>query len=206
MLETLVISRTNPVVSPIGDYEYPGSSADGRYVAFNSYNDAIIPGDTNGKHDTRTGTTRRVSETIAGEQSDGNSNDTPAFSDDGRYVIFESWATNLVPEDDNSDLGVFVASVQEVAVSSVFPDNLPIGATTSVVITGVDFLPGSRVSVMGAVVSNFEVIDENTIHADITVAAGAPAGTGTVTVRLPGTGPGALKGSYGFCVDCMAFF
>ncbi|NIX76630.1 hypothetical protein HB375_08380, partial [Microvirga sp. c23x22] len=86
-------------------------SADGRYVIFGSTATNLVPGDTNGKHDVfwkdlKTGIVALVSTTANGAQGDGNSSD-PVFSPDGRYVIFESGAANLVPGDTNNNYDIF---------------------------------------------------------------------------------------------------
>jgi Tol biopolymer transport system component len=79
----------------------PAISADGRYVAFVSDGADLVPGDGNGVadvfvRDTRAGTTQRVSVTSAGGEADGDTGN-PTMSADGRYVVFESYASNLVP-------------------------------------------------------------------------------------------------------------
>jgi len=76
-------------------------SADGRYVAFESYASNLVPGDTNGYsdvfvHDCQTGQTTRVSVSSTGVQGNGSSFE-PSISADGRYVAFSSGSTNLVP-------------------------------------------------------------------------------------------------------------
>jgi len=81
-------------------------SADGRYVAFQSYASNLALGDTNSTgdifvHDRWTGSTTRVSVDSAGGQANGNS-EVPSVSADGRYVAFRSYASNLVPGDTNS--------------------------------------------------------------------------------------------------------
>ncbi|GAB3842084.1 hypothetical protein GCM10029963_14540 [Micromonospora andamanensis] len=48
----------------------------------------------------------RLSVTITGGQADEPSGD-PRLSADGRYLVFTSLATNLVPGDDNGDLDVY---------------------------------------------------------------------------------------------------
>jgi hypothetical protein len=48
------------------------------------------------------GTTTRLSMSGAGGQGNGRSL-TPVVSADGRYVVFESWATNLITPDSNAD-------------------------------------------------------------------------------------------------------
>ena len=91
----------------------PSLSANGRYVAFSSYASNLVAGNTNARtdafvHDTRTGTTTRVSVTSDGtEANSGNS--TPSLSADGRYVAFASAATNLVAGDTNGLLDSFRA-------------------------------------------------------------------------------------------------
>lgn len=90
-------------------------SADGRYVAFDSYarnlGDTEVRGENIYVRDTLMGQTTLVS--IA---SDGSpANDTsfrPAISADGRYVAFISLATNLVSNDTNNVADVFVHDQQ----------------------------------------------------------------------------------------------
>ena len=111
-------------------------SADGRYVAFLSYDTNLVPGDTNGRpgnssnpsgggedafvHDMRTGRTTRVSVTSSGKQGTRRATGSPtayasdgccagtAISADGRYVAFTSFWEDLVPGDTNNYPDVFV--------------------------------------------------------------------------------------------------
>ena len=87
-------------------------SADGRYVAFLSTAEHLVPGDTNDEadvfvRDRLAGTTRRVNVTPAGRQAD-RSTFQAAISGNGRYVVFSSYATTLVPGDTNDTSDVFV--------------------------------------------------------------------------------------------------
>jgi Tol biopolymer transport system component len=90
----------------------PSISTDGRYVAFYSYASNLVSGDTNGYqdvfvHDRQTGQTTRVS--VASDGSEGNEYSRyPSISADGRYVAFESRASNLVSDDTNSECDIFV--------------------------------------------------------------------------------------------------
>ena len=89
----------------------PWISGDGRFVAFVSEASNLVPSDTNGRPDAYVrdrllGTTTRVSVGLAGE-SDGESF-FPTMSADGRYVTFQSSATNLVAGDTNLGVDVFV--------------------------------------------------------------------------------------------------
>jgi Tol biopolymer transport system component len=93
------------------DSWYPAISADGRFVIFSSLASNLVPADTGYDdvfvRDRVSGTTERVSVTSAGEQGDGPSSD-PAISADGRFVVFSSWASNLVPGDTNANCDVFL--------------------------------------------------------------------------------------------------
>jgi Tol biopolymer transport system component len=95
-----------------GVSSYAALSADGRYVAFNSFATNLVPGDTNNNpdifvHDRQTGTTTRVS--VASDGTEGNgASSYPSISADGRYVAFNSLSWNLVPDDTNNQNDVFV--------------------------------------------------------------------------------------------------
>jgi archaellum component FlaF (FlaF/FlaG flagellin family) len=87
-------------------------SDDGRYVAFCSQASNLVAGDTNGKvdtfwRDTQLGTTVRVSVSTTGAQGN-NLSPWPAISGDGKFVSFESDATNLVGGDTNAKRDVFL--------------------------------------------------------------------------------------------------
>jgi Tol biopolymer transport system component len=95
-----------------GDVSIAGISLHGRFVVLTSIASNLVPDDTNGEQDVfvrdrQTGRTTRVSVGAGGAQ--GNAGSIGAgISADGRYVTFDSNATNLVPGDTN-DLGdVFV--------------------------------------------------------------------------------------------------
>src|SRR5204863_9518451 len=114
----------------------PVRTPGGRYVAFESYASNLVPGDTNGfedifGRDLVLGTTERVDVTDTGGQSNSASFEA-SISDDGRYVAFSSFASNLVPSDGNGSCDVFVR------------DRL-LGTTTrvSVASSGAEGLPGS---------------------------------------------------------------
>lgn len=86
-------------------------SADGRYVVFKSTATNLVPGDTNGRadifrKDLVTGEIVRVSTDKDGLQSAGESSDA-TLSADGRYVVFESSASNLVEGDTNTTYDIF---------------------------------------------------------------------------------------------------
>ncbi|MDP9402039.1 MAG: calcium-binding protein [Actinomycetota bacterium] len=87
-------------------------SGNGRYVTFYTRASNLVPGDTNGAydifvHDRHTAATSRVSVHSDGTQANGDS-ERPSLSGDGRYVVFESSASNLVADDTNGEEDVFV--------------------------------------------------------------------------------------------------
>lgn len=87
-------------------------STDGRFVAFVSSATNLVAGDLNGLddiflHDRSLGTTTLISVDSFGAQANGASF-RPAVSGDGRYVVFESDATNLDALDTNGTRDVFL--------------------------------------------------------------------------------------------------
>ena len=103
---------SNPVFSP-----------DGAKIAFESTSSNLVRTDTNAHTDifVKTLATRkitRISTTATGAQANRESFD-PTFSPDGRKVAFASQATNLVREDNNGKLDIFVKTVATGAVDLI---------------------------------------------------------------------------------------
>ena len=99
-----------------GDSRFPAISAGGRFVAFESEASNLVPGDTNSSR-------RRVrprppdghdpaSQLGQGGVEGNYSSYGQAISSDGRFVAFDSSATNLVPGDTNGAADVFVRDRQ----------------------------------------------------------------------------------------------
>ena len=87
-------------------------SANGRYAAFKSSASNLVPGDTNAQadvfvRDLVTDTTERVNVDSNGNQANGWSSPS-AISSNGRYVVFESLASDLVSNDTNNNSDVFL--------------------------------------------------------------------------------------------------
>jgi hypothetical protein len=87
-------------------------SNDGRFVAFISEADNLVPNDNNHStdvfvHDRLTSTTERVSISSTGEQANGNTSKA-LISGNGRYVIFESSASNLATISDQGKSAIFL--------------------------------------------------------------------------------------------------
>lgn len=89
----------------------PGISANGRFVAFSSRATNLVPDDTNGFEDVfvadrETGTVELISRGIDGPANGAST--FPRLSADGRYVVFQSRAGNLVEGDTNGTSDIFV--------------------------------------------------------------------------------------------------
>jgi Tol biopolymer transport system component len=106
----------------------PSISEDGRYVAFDSDADLVLP-DVWGVyeiyvHDLQTGETTRVSVDSTGTQGDNHSY-SPSISSDGKFVAFQSDATNLVGvgNDTNGSTDIFVHDLQTGETTRVSVDS-----------------------------------------------------------------------------------
>lgn len=112
---TILISATADGSPANGDSYAPAISADGRYVAFQSQASNLVNGDTNNKadvfiRDVQTGQTALISAAADGAPANGNS-DAPSISADGRFVAFQSDASNLVEGDTNGKTDIFIRNL-----------------------------------------------------------------------------------------------
>jgi len=120
-------------------------SDDGRYVAFSSAASNLVAGDTNHQTDgflldRQSGAIERISLTSTGGQTNGASG-AGAVSADARYVIFVSAATNLVPNDNNSSVDVFLrdralASTARISVNAAGIEGVYGGFSPSIAADG----------------------------------------------------------------------
>ena len=176
---------------------YASISADGRWVAFASSSTNLVPGDTNGfwdvfVHDRTTGMTERVSVATSAAQGNNDSNSSSAaITPDGRFVTFESNASNLVAGDTNQAGDIFVRDRQSgttqrvsVATSGVQGNGLSRYAALSA---------DGRFVAFESDASNFVPSDTN-YHVDIFVRDRQSATTERVSVA---TGGGQANGSSG---------
>ena len=100
----------------LNTYSSQAVSADGRWLAFSSEADNLVPGDTNQLRDVFVrdlymGTNVLVSVGTGGASAAGISFE-PAVSGSGRYVAFTSAATNLIAVDTNNATDIFVRDLQ----------------------------------------------------------------------------------------------
>jgi Tol biopolymer transport system component len=109
------------------DSAHPSLSADGRYVVFDSNNHNLVPGDSNNTTDVfwrDLQTNLIVCLSVSDVHQQGNSASYGAtISSDGRYVAFVSDATNLVPNDTNGVIDVFVRDMVNQTLKRVSVDS-----------------------------------------------------------------------------------
>lgn len=125
-------------------------SGDGRYVAFSSDASNLVASDTNGikdvfVRDTQTGTTTLVDVSTAGVQADAYA-EYPAMSYDGRYVVFQSPADNLVS-------GITGTTITHVYLRDLVSQTTTLVDTSSAGDVGVSNASGASVSADGRFVA-----------------------------------------------------
>ncbi|WP_118135078.1 M10 family metallopeptidase C-terminal domain-containing protein [Oceanicella sp. SM1341] len=90
-------------------------SGDGRFIAFTSYADTLVPGDDEGQldifvRDMARGETRRLTELRTGTGANGDSG-AAELSANGRFAVFQTEATNLAARDGNGASDIFLADL-----------------------------------------------------------------------------------------------
>ena len=117
-LDTELLSVNLGGVAASGLSGAPRITADGRYVVFHSEAADLVATDTNGVNDVfvrdrLTGTTTLVSVNKDGDYTGNAQSSEPGISENGRYVSFQSDATDLVDiVDTNAGVDVFVRDLQ----------------------------------------------------------------------------------------------
>ena len=102
-------------------------SGDGRLVAISSYASNLVAGDTNSRSDIfifdrQTGKFDRISTNAQGVQGNDHSFE-PVMSADGRFAVFYSRASNLVPGDTNGMIDVFLFDRQDRSIRRISVGN-----------------------------------------------------------------------------------
>lgn len=182
-------------------------SEGGRYVVFNAQ-------DTTGGGFSRRGYIRDMHNDITYDAVVASNGEPPtgsqgamALSADGRYLGFCGGGANLVPDPyDDGRPACYISSLPVMAIDSAVPQHIPSGATTSITVTGQNFLPGVLPIVAHSQISNFVRVDDSTATMDVTVPADIPAGNLALFMVLFGTGPGGGAGSGSSCADCITAF
>lgn len=111
---TLVSRHTNGTQGNSKSWN-PSISADGRFIAFTSNSTNLVSAHTQGTHvfvhDRHTGQTVHVSRRTDGTHANAGAG-SASISADGRFVVFVSFSDNLVDNDTNHCLDVFVHVLQ----------------------------------------------------------------------------------------------
>ncbi|MBN2177565.1 MAG: PD40 domain-containing protein [Demequinaceae bacterium] len=126
----------------------PSISLDGRWIAFDSEASNFVADDTNAfpniyVRDRVTGETLLVSKNAAG--GPGNNDSTnPRILGDGSGVVFQSYASDLVPGDTNGDYDIFYADLATGAIERI---NVGPGGVEANGFSRLEGLYGSRYAV-----------------------------------------------------------
>ena len=104
-------------------------SADGRFIAYRSFASDVVPNDTNGVpdvflYDRSGGITSLLSLSAWGDYVANNRSGYPVFSGDGQTVVFQSWASDLAPQDFNQSGDVFALKLATSATNQTFSSEL----------------------------------------------------------------------------------
>jgi Tol biopolymer transport system component len=102
--------------SPGGVSDSPDLTSDGRYVAYRSDSVSIVPGDTNGLpdiflFDRVANSTRLISTDLSGNACGNGRSLAPLFSANSWFLLFGSWAGNLVDADYNQAGDLFITGL-----------------------------------------------------------------------------------------------
>ncbi len=141
----------------------PALSVDGRIVAFESDATNLVDGDTNMNpdifvYDFQSKQTARVSVDSSGAEGNGGSNN-PALSADGRYVAFLSSAVNLVPDDTNNSIDIFVHDRQTKQTTRVSVDSK--GTQQNGSSYNLSLSADGRIVAFESLASNLSAVDDN---------------------------------------------
>lgn len=177
--DAAVVNRGVSGGVPAGHYSLPPSiSGDGRLVAFTSDATTLVGGDDNGRYDAfvrdlPSGSTLLASAAADGSAANGDTG-MASLAENGRYVVFTSAATDVVP-------GSLTTN------TDVFRRDLATGTTVQVTVRG-DGAPSRGPGSSSAdVSSNGQVVAFNSFDRDLAPADGND-GEADLFVRFMGAG------------------
>jgi len=200
--------------SSVGVATLPAVSADGRFVAFTSAASNLVANDTNvafdiflrdtcmGAAPSCTPATIRVSVASDDSQSNDNSFD-PSISADGRFVAFDSKATNLVANDTNGAADVFLRDTCIGAPAGCLPHTIRLSvASDGGQANDASSFPALSASGRYVAFQSFAknlVPNDTTSFVDIFVrdTCFGAAGACSPTTTLISAGPGGMLGNEG---------
>jgi Tol biopolymer transport system component len=177
-----------------GDSVAPAMSADGRFVLFSSSANNLVPGDNSQLgfdvflRDRSSNTTVLVSANFTGTGGGNGNSICGQVSTNGRYAVFQSDSSDLLPGDTNGISDIFVRDVQGGSniLVSVAPDgSWGNGASTDPVMT-----PDGRYVAFVSAATNLVAGDTNGIP-DVFVRDLLNGSTRLVSADATGAGTGA---------------
>jgi hypothetical protein len=168
-------------------------TSDGRYVLFNSFASDLGGIDANGLEDVyirdlHTNTTIRVSINAADTNSGNGKSSAIRFTPDGRYVLFNSFASDLSGVDPNGTQDVFVRDMQTNTTTLVSVDETNVSANGFSL--GADITPDGRYVLFSSDASNIGGIDANGAR-DVYVRDLQSSVTTRVSMNVHGNNSGA---------------
>ncbi len=190
---TQLISRATGANGVKGDqFSYsPVVSANGRYVVYHSHATNLDPGDQDTTQDVfvrdlATDTTTLVSRASGADGAKGNGGSSePRISADGRYVVFQSTASNLDPADGDTASDIYVRDLQTHSTVLASRAGGPDGAKANRASLGAISGDGRYVSFRSAA-ANLDPADTDTI--DDTFVRDLQTDTTTLVSRASGAG------------------
>ena len=108
-----------------GASDSPVISPDGRFVAYRSYAGNLVPGDSNGVpdvfiYDRTSSATTLLTASQFGNRSGANRSLSPFFSADGRTLVFQSAASDLVTNDASHTSNLFAFNLYAAGMIPTF--------------------------------------------------------------------------------------
>ncbi len=176
----------------------PSICGNGRYVAFSSWASNLVPNDINGDNDIFVFDRQQRTIELVSLDSQGNQanefSSTPSINADGRYVAFNSYASNLVPDDTNGDNDIFVFDRQQKTIERVSVDSQGNQANGNSRDSSISF--DGRYVAFASDASNLVPGDTNKAS-DIFVGANWPAGQAVSETVLLSPGQSVTSISFG---------
>lgn len=123
--------------------DFPGLSADGRFVAYFSQAGNLVPGDNNGVpdlflYDNSSGATTLLTVSQLGNFAANNHSINAFFSSDGQTLVFNSWASDLSSQAFNNTGNLYAFQPYVTGVTNPPP---PFPETISLTVTNAQDLP-----------------------------------------------------------------
>ena len=198
----LVANRTVRVsegasTEPGADSFNPTVSADGDFVVFESDSTDIVANDTNGARDVflrkiSTGVNVRVSVGIGGVESNfGQGSFNAMISGDGRFVAFQSTASNFNPADGDANHDIFVRGLSSTVLASRASGPAGVKGNAASLSPSISF--NGRFVAFESIATNLHAADADGIS-DVFVR---DLVTNNTILVSRATGPGGVKGNGG---------